>query len=633
MLHIVGRPQEGIGRRTSCDPIRLKLPDKQQHLAPPLPVMDIPLSSRRICRRGALALPMEQALIDGVVVIHGGGRVVLVRLIQCHKEHVQLLLRQPLHALTHCGRLQEIQCHQQLVPGIGAVEIQRAFKAQVHRLVDEIDLFIPIAEQGQKFTQQHRTVRESIQIVQHLIGCPALRRLAPNGHIEHLEHPLLQLTQRREVHIVQTGQQVQHKAYPPPGVHNSQPAEGFCQCFLHRFAEILHHIRPGADAGKGGEPVNRPGVQVVIFQKVCQGQLQPAVLRKAGHPGHQSGGIAVGGADVVQDVLGCFLLQLYVAALGRGDKPVLDLPGHAAGGIAQEGGKLVLEVISLVGLADKVQHGQAFFILCQPQATAQLLEEDGQGLGGPQEQHGVDLRDVHTLVVDVHHEDEAHLTADQSLFGGLSLLIGGFSGQENGRDSAAVEIAAHKLRVLNGHAETQPLDLVDVGHILEKGGHHQVGAAVCHGAAEGIKIGELPLIVTTSGPFQGVQIHRIGDAEILEGTQQLAVDGLRQTDLGGDPVIEVGQHTLAVHTLRGGGQTQQDLGLVVGQQLLVGGRCRMVEFVHHDVVVEIRGGLSRKVLGVESLNGQKQVVNALWPVAAHKQFPEVGILQNRPEGV
>ena len=146
--------------------------------------------------------------------------------------------------------------------------------------------------------------------------------------------------------------------------------------------------------------------------------------------------------------------------------------------------------------------------------TAQLLEEDGQGLGGPQEQHGVDLRDVHTLVVDVHHEDEAHLTADQSPFGGLSLLIGGFSGQENGRDSAAVEIAAHKLRMLNRHAEAQALDLVDVGHILEKGGHHQIGAAVGHGAAEGVEIGKLIFVVAAGTPFQGVQIHRVGDAEI-----------------------------------------------------------------------------------------------------------------------
>ena len=45
--------------------------------------------------------------------------------------------------------------------------------------------------------------------------------------------------------------------------------------------------------------------------------------------------ITVGGANVIQNVFGSLLLQLYVAALGRGDKAVLDLPGHAAGSVRQ----------------------------------------------------------------------------------------------------------------------------------------------------------------------------------------------------------------------------------------------------------------------------------------------------------
>ena len=108
---------------------------------------------------------------------------------------------------------------------------------------------------------------------------------------------------------------------------------------------------------------------MIIVQEVCQSKLQARVLCKAGHPGDQTSSIAIGGADVVQNVLGGLLLQLYIAALGCGDKPILDLSGYAAGGIGEQGGKLVLKVIPLVGLADKVQHGQAFFILRKPQAT------------------------------------------------------------------------------------------------------------------------------------------------------------------------------------------------------------------------------------------------------------------------
>ena len=169
---------------------------------------------------------------------------------------------------------------------------------------------------------------------------------------------------------------------PAPGVHNGQPTKGFCEHLLQRFPEIRNHIRPGTDTGERRKLVNCPGVQVVIVQEICQGQLQTAVLRKTGYPRHKPGGIAVGGADVVQDVLGGFLLQLDIAALRRGDKSVLDLPGHAAGSIGQQGGELVLKIILLIGLADEVQHRQALFALRQAEATPQLLEEDGQGLGG-----------------------------------------------------------------------------------------------------------------------------------------------------------------------------------------------------------------------------------------------------------
>ena len=277
--------------------------------------------------------------------------------------------------------------------------------------------------------------------------------MTPNGHIEHLQHPLLQFAQRHKVHIVQARQQIQQKADPAPRVYNGKPTKGFRKYFLQWFGEILDHIRPSADAGEGGKLINCPGVQMVIVQKVCQRQLQTAVLRKAGRSGHQPGGIAVRGANVVQNVLGSLPLQLDIAALGGGDKSIFDFLGYAASGVGQQGGKLILEVIPLVGLADKVQHGQAFLVLLQPQATAQLLEEDGQGLGGAQEQHRIDLRDVHALVVNVHHENEANLAAHQPPLGGFSLIVRGFPGQENGADAVTVEIAAHELRMFDGHAE------------------------------------------------------------------------------------------------------------------------------------------------------------------------------------
>ena len=89
MAHIAGSSQISIRLGAICDPVRLELPDEQQHLAAAFPVMDIPLPSCGIFSCRALALPVEQALVDGIVVIHGRWRIVLVSLIERHKEHIQ----------------------------------------------------------------------------------------------------------------------------------------------------------------------------------------------------------------------------------------------------------------------------------------------------------------------------------------------------------------------------------------------------------------------------------------------------------------------------------------------------------------------------------------------------------------
>ena len=100
MFYIAGRTQEGIGRCTICNPVILKFTDKKQDFAALFTVMDIPLACGSRIRSRALALPMEQGVIDRIVVIHRGRRIVLIRLVEGDKEHIQFLIRQPLHALT-----------------------------------------------------------------------------------------------------------------------------------------------------------------------------------------------------------------------------------------------------------------------------------------------------------------------------------------------------------------------------------------------------------------------------------------------------------------------------------------------------------------------------------------------------
>ena len=195
-----------------------------------------------------------------------------------------------------------------------------------------------------------------------------------------------------------------------------------------------------------------------------------------------------------------------------------------------------------------------------------------------------------------------------------------------------VEIVGHEPRMFHGDAEAQALHIVDIRHVFQQGRYDQISTAVRHRTAQGVQIGELCPIISAVRPFQGIQIDRIRHTEILEGGQQFAVDGLRQPDLRSYTVVEVGQDALSVHALRRGGQAKQDLRLIIGQQLLIGGCRRMMEFVHDDIVIEVRRRFLRKGLRVEGLDGHEQMVDALRPIAADEHGAKVRILQYGAEG-
>ena len=59
----------------------------------------------------------------------------------------------------------------------------------------------------------------------------------------------------------------------------------------------------------------------------------------------------------------------------------------------------------------------------------------------------------------------------------------------------------------------------------------------------------------------------------------------------------------------------------------------MVELVYNNVIVKICCRFGGKLLRIEGLDGNKQMVDAVGFVAAHIQLAEIGILQYRPEGV
>ena len=97
-----------------------------------------------------------------------------------------------------------------------------------------------------------------------------------------------------------------------------------------------------------------------IVEKIGERQRLPAVLGEAGDAGNQPRRVAVGGADVLENDLRRLLFQLDVTTLWRGSKAGLDFAADAVRRVAQQRSKLVLKIVSLVGLTDEIQYGQAY---------------------------------------------------------------------------------------------------------------------------------------------------------------------------------------------------------------------------------------------------------------------------------
>ena len=82
---------------------------------------------------------MKQGRADGLVLIHGGWRIILVAFVEGDQEHVDFLFRQIRDALAHGAEILVIQRGQQLPLGIGAMHVQRTIKAQVGGGINKVN--------------------------------------------------------------------------------------------------------------------------------------------------------------------------------------------------------------------------------------------------------------------------------------------------------------------------------------------------------------------------------------------------------------------------------------------------------------------------------------------------------------
>lgn len=78
-------------------------------------MVDVALSSRGGRRRGALTLPVEERLVDGVVLVERCGGVILFCFLERHEENVQLFLRQTFDTFSDVFWRELVQGHEAFI--------------------------------------------------------------------------------------------------------------------------------------------------------------------------------------------------------------------------------------------------------------------------------------------------------------------------------------------------------------------------------------------------------------------------------------------------------------------------------------------------------------------------------------
>lgn len=239
-----------------------------------------------------------------------------------------------------------------------------------------------------------------------------------------------------------------------------------------------------------------------------------------------------------------------IAAARDGDETSLDLIRQTSVSFIQKGCEFRFKVVFLIGLSNEIEDGKAFFSFRETQSTSELLEENCQGFGRPQEEDGIDGFDVDAFVVKVDDKDEFHLTGDEFLLGGFPVCIGRIARQVHGWHVMVVEIVGHELCMGFGNAEPKASDIVPVGHVTICFFKDPFGSFLRAVLFHGVDVGKLGGVVAASRPADLAEVGRVVDAEILEGTEEFPVDGIGQADFHGNASVKVRQDAFSIHSFR-----------------------------------------------------------------------------------
>lgn len=150
-----------------------------------------------------------------------------------------------------------------------------------------------------------------------------------------------------------------------------------------------------------------------------------------------------------------------------------------------------------------------------------------------------------------------------------------------GLETGPAEVVGHEMGVRLGDAEAERAHGAGVGDLVPDLLDDDAGSRVVRRQ----EIAQLLIGVRTLLPGQVREVGPVRDAEVVEGRQQVVLQGFPKPHLGGDATIEeLVLDIESVHPLRGGGESQQLLRREVFDHPAVRTGRGVVELVDDDDV-------------------------------------------------
>ncbi len=251
-------------------------------------------------------------------------------------------------------------------------------------------------------------------------------------------------------------------------------------------------------------------------------------------------------------------------------------------------------------------------------AAAELLQEQRGAVGRAEHQERVHGGDVDALVEQVDREDDVDTALGEVDECPASLGVGRVGPDGRRHDAGLMKRVRHEARVLDADAEAERAHPGGVVHAPRELLEDESGP----GVAAGEEVGELLHVVAAAPPPGNVaQVEAIVDAVVGEGHEAMLVDGVPESQLGGDAPVEPAEDGQSVASLGGRGEAEELARPHVVEQRAIRRGGGVVELVDDDHVEVIRGEVG-EAGGAQALDRGEDVLEGARTLAADPELAE-----------